>query len=166
MKAISAIACSFLISACVATQTRQNTTFQQEINSIRESFDLPGLTAAIVTNDGTTITAHAGFADKETQQLITDNSRILAASIGKTFVAALCLQLASEGKLNLDQPISQWVGDRAWFAHLANHDLITMRHLLTHSAGLPDHVYTEAFANALRTQWQQQENPKNYGIQL
>ena len=66
---------------------------------------------------------------------------MMAASIGKRFAAATVLALAREGKLRLDDPVSTWLGDRPWFSRLPNHDPITLRHLLQHSAGLPDGYY-------------------------
>ena len=71
---------------------------------------------------------------------------MLAASIGKTFVAATVLQLCDEGRLDLDAPISKWLERWDWFADLPNADTIRVRHLLQHTSGLPDHVHMDAFA--------------------
>jgi D-alanyl-D-alanine carboxypeptidase len=78
---------------------------------------------------------------------MTAETTMLAASIGKTFVAAAVLQMSDEGKLNLDDPISNWLGDKAWFDRLPNANTITIRHLLQHSSGLLDHVHMQAFSD-------------------
>lgn len=52
-------------------------------------------------------------------------------SIAKTFAAALALQLAEEGALDLDEPISTWLPD---YAQLDGR--ITPRQLLNHTSGV------------------------------
>ena len=84
---------------------------------------------------------------------------MLAASIGKTFVGALVLALVEEGKLQLDNVISTWLGDRPWFSRLPNHGEITLRQLLTHSAGIPNHVEMEGFKNAFAKNRNADANP-------
>jgi D-alanyl-D-alanine carboxypeptidase len=94
------------------------------------------------------------LADVESRQAMKLESRMLAASIGKTFVGAEVLALAQEGKLGLDDAVSRWLGDRPWYSRLPNGGEITIRHLLTHTAGLHDHVYEKAFAKAISERWQ------------
>lgn len=52
------------------------------------------------------------------------------ASAGKLFTAVVVLQLAEEGKLSLDAPVSRWI------AEVPNGDVITVRDLLAHTSGL------------------------------
>jgi D-alanyl-D-alanine carboxypeptidase len=84
---------------------------------------------------------------------------MLAASIGKSFVAATCVSLAREGVLDLDRPVAYWLGEYTWFDRLPNHDIITLRQLLNHTSGLPDHVYTEKFARDFADKWESPQNP-------
>jgi D-alanyl-D-alanine carboxypeptidase len=126
---------------------------------MRERYELPGATAAYVWTDGPSGAAATGFADVETGRPMTPDSRMLAASIGKSFVGATTALLAHEGALNLDAPIERCLGDRPWFADLPNREAITLRHLLTHRTGLPDHVHLEAFAKAVARRWQEPGNP-------
>ena len=79
--------------------------------------------------------------------------------IGKTFVGATALALAREGVLELDAPVSRWLGDRQWFTRLPNHAAMTVRHLLNHSSGLPDHVHLESFATEVSHRWRENQNP-------
>ena len=55
------------------------------------------------------------------------------------------LALQHEGVLDLDEPISTYVGDQEWFGRLPNKEGMTLRHLLTHSAGLVDHIMVPEF---------------------
>lgn len=122
-----------------------NQRLQLEVTHLQKQYDFPGATVSYVLSNGRTNTIAVGLADIESGQPMTSNSRMLAASIGKTFVAATILALDKEDRLNLDDPLSSWLGDRSWYARLPNSKTITLRHLLTHSAGLPDHVKMENY---------------------
>ena len=123
--------------------------FQVELDALVKEYDLPGATAAYILPNGQSGSASSGFSDVETQTPMSQKSRMLAASIGKSFVAATTIALVIEKKLDLDTPFSNWLGKRPWFSRLPNHNDITLRHLLTHSAGLSDHLYSEKFVQDL-----------------
>ena len=133
--------------------------FRAALDSMRDRYGFPGATAAYVWTDGLSGGAATGFADVEAERPMTPTSRMLAASIGKSFVAATAAALAHEGTLDLDIPIKCWLGDRSWFERLPNHNQITLRHLLTHRSGLPDHVHLNAFVEAVSSRWQEPDNP-------
>jgi len=126
---------------------------QEALDSFRREYGFPGATAAFILPDGTVGTAATGFSDLERREPMTPSSRMLMASIGKSFVAATVLDLAMEGTLSLHDPLSRWLGDRPWVSRLPNHATLTVDHLLRHTGGLPDHVYTAAFAEAWRKRW-------------
>ena len=95
----------------------------------------PGLAVGIVY-DGELLWGNGyGYADLETQEPVTLDTRFRIASITKTFTATAIMQLRDAGKLGLDDPVSQHLD---WF-HLRyeNAPEITIRNLLTHSSGLP-----------------------------
>lgn len=60
----------------------------------------------------------------------TDAPRLFWASAGKTFTAVVILQLAEEGKLSLDDPVSRWI------AGVPSGEIATLRDLLAHTSGL------------------------------
>lgn len=160
MKAVLGMICAAVLAACVAQpRVAPTAPFQAELDRVRLQFGFPGMTAAYVLSDGTSGAAASGLADVERRVPMTDHSRMLAASIGKSIVGALSIALAQEGRLTLDEPVSRWLGTYDWFERLPNHEAITLRHLLTHSAGLPDHVHMAAFAEALANNWQAPDNP-------
>jgi len=95
--------------------------------------DGPGA-AVIVMRGGRVIYAGGrGLADIEGRRPITPETSFRLGSIAKQFTAATILQLAGEGKLSLDDPISRFLpgypqpGARA-----------TVRQLLNHSSGVQD----------------------------
>lgn len=133
--------------------------FQATLDGLRAEHGFPGATASYVLADGSTGVAAMGFADLERHTAMTAHSRMLAASIGKTFVGATTLALAREGRLDLDAPLSLHLSGRPWFTRLPNHASITLRHLLNHTSGLTDHVHATAFAAAVAGTWRDHDNP-------
>ena len=140
---------TLMLSGCQPTSlTRPElaTRLEAELNAIINSNGLPGMTVAVALADGTVVGAAAGLADRELSTPMTTRSRMLAASIGKTYVAATILALDRDGMLDVDDHISKSLGNKTWFDALPNHETITIRHLLRHTSGLPDHVQEPAFA--------------------
>jgi D-alanyl-D-alanine carboxypeptidase len=146
-----AIAMTFALAVTTPVAAeRLETRLEATLATFLDRHDLPGLTAAIALPDGTVISAAAGFADVEAGREMTPGTRMLAASIGKTFVGATVLALESEGHLSRVDRLTDYLGDRPWFPDLPNADTITLGHLLRHTAGLPDHVHLPAFQTAAR----------------
>lgn len=94
---------------------------------------IPGLTIAVARGGRILLSRAYGTASVELGAPVTPQSVFLIASITKTFTALSILQLAREGKVDLDAPIERYLAPvpEAWRA-------ITVRHLLTHTAGLRD----------------------------
>jgi D-alanyl-D-alanine carboxypeptidase len=70
-----------------------------------------------------------------------------AGSAGKTFFAALALQLVAEGRIGLDNRVGPYFARDPWYPQLPNADVITVRMLLNHTSGLPE--YGADFMTAL-----------------
>lgn len=115
------------------------------LERVRIDHGFPGATAAIALADGEIVAAATGLADVESERPMTAETRMLAASIGKTFVAATALSLETDGLLSRADLVSKHLGDRDWFTRVPNHATITVGDLLNHSAGLPDHVHLASF---------------------
>ncbi|HLK60361.1 MAG TPA: serine hydrolase domain-containing protein [Chthonomonadaceae bacterium] len=103
------------------------------IRQVMEATHIPGISLAVV-RDGKVVKATAyGVANVDYQVPAKPETVYLLASITKTFTATAILMLVEEGKIGLDEKISRYLPDtpEAWSA-------ITVRHLLTHTAGLKD----------------------------
>lgn len=74
-----------------------------------------------------------GKANYEQNQPLTLTSRFRLASISKQFTAAAILHLQDEGELSVDDPVCKWIQPcpAAWAP-------IRIRHLLSHTSGIPD----------------------------
>lgn len=80
--------------------------------------------------------AHHGVRDVQTEVPVDDQTVYPIGSVTKLFTAFVIHQLAAEGALSLDTPAADLLPD-LW--PLTGHDsTITVRHLLSHTSGLPD----------------------------
>jgi D-alanyl-D-alanine carboxypeptidase len=93
--------------------------------------NIPGLALAII-RDGKVIKAEGyGFASLRTKSPATPETVFKIASVSKQFIATGIMLLVQEGRLGVDDPISNHLERTpdAWNG-------ITIRHLLTHTSGL------------------------------
>ena len=92
----------------------------------------PGVAVLIARGDRIIYRTARGDADIELGVPLRPEQVFRIASVTKTFTAALMLKLAEQGQLSLDDPLSHYLPD---FPNAAG---ITLRQLLTHSAGISD----------------------------
>lgn len=77
-----------------------------------------------------------GFADRNEEKPVTKNSIFHWASVTKTFTGIAIMQLRDRGLLTLDDPVTKYIPElREVHNEYGNMDEITIRHLMTHSAG-------------------------------
>jgi CubicO group peptidase (beta-lactamase class C family) len=92
--------------------------------------------AMLLAKKGKVIYAAAkGLADLREKKLITTQTLFNLGSISKTFVANAILILQAEGKLSVEDPLI------TYFPDFKNKDIakkVKIKHLLTHTSGLPD----------------------------
>ncbi|MBN1272410.1 MAG: serine hydrolase [Candidatus Aminicenantes bacterium] len=87
----------------------------------------------LVAQEGKVLYAKAfGEANKDFRVPNTLQTRFELASISKLFTGIAVLQLVEKGKIGLDDPVLKHLPDFPFG------DEITIRHLLTHTSGLPD----------------------------
>jgi CubicO group peptidase (beta-lactamase class C family) len=101
----------------------------------------PGLAVALVHHGQVIWAAGYGVADRTTGQPVTAATRFQAASLSKPVTAWGVLRLVGSGRVGLDDPI---VGHlRRWRPPLSPFDAdgVTVRRLLSHTAGLSVHGY-------------------------
>lgn len=142
-----------IIGICFAGQQAGTESFKNEIqaklDSLQNEEKFPGATLGIVLMDGTEIAMASGWADIENKILIKPLDRIFSGSAGKTFVAAVALQLVQEGKLDLEEKVTVYLGREPWYSRLPNHKDLTVRMIMQHTGGLPRYVFKETFVDQL-----------------
>ncbi len=106
--------------------------------------DIPAVSMAVVHDQDLLWSRAFGFADRERNAAASTDTIYSICSISKLFTAIGVLQLRDQGKLELDDPVSQHL---PWFDIQQSYEgapPATVRGILTHSAGLPresDHPY-------------------------
>lgn len=80
----------------------------------------------------------AGLKHARTGQPLTAEDRVHVGSVAKTLLAAGILRLVSQGRLQLDAPVSELLPDIMFDNPWASSDPVRLRHLLDHTAGLDD----------------------------
>ena len=100
--------------------------------------------AAVMGHDGKIVANHYGgkrlLYKNATEELpvseqlpVNEDTIFDLASVSKLFTSLVAVQLIEEGQLKLEDPVSTYIPD---FASNGKQD-ITVRHLLTHTSGLP-----------------------------
>ncbi|PZV06600.1 MAG: serine hydrolase [Leptolyngbya sp.] len=93
----------------------------------------------LVVRDGKTVLGRAyGLADLDQQIPHSLDTRFPIGSVTKQFTAAAILQLQDRGLLNVQAPVATYLPDYP-------NDTITLHHLLTHTAGLPNLTSTPEY---------------------
>ena len=97
---------------------------------------IPGVAVAVIRKGETVAAQGFGLANVEHQVPVTRETIFQSGSVGKQFTAVAAMLLVEDGRLALNDPLTKFFPDApaAWKG-------ITVRHLLTHTSGLPD--YTE-----------------------
>ena len=92
----------------------------------------PGLYYAFFDAAQIRYTFAGGKADLQNNTPVDDQTVFYGFSMTKTFTATAVMQLSEQGKLHLDDPVIKYLPD------FGCGDNIHIRHLLAHSAGLPN----------------------------
>lgn len=100
----------------------------------QQNTDAPGVSVAVVRAGRDTLVYQGyGLADVENEAPATPRTVYRIGSVTKQFTAAAVLRLVEEKRVSLDAPITQYV-----FALPTAWRDIRVRHLLNHTAGIPD----------------------------
>jgi CubicO group peptidase (beta-lactamase class C family) len=102
--------------------------------------EISGAVTLVVTPDKIVHFDAQGFADIEKQTPMKEDAVFWIASMTKPVTAVAIMMLVEEGTISLDDPASKYVPE---LGTMKNADgspakTITIRHLLTHTAGLPE----------------------------
>jgi D-alanyl-D-alanine carboxypeptidase len=143
------------LSTAVAAQApaQDRTPLQQQLQAkfeeLHKAGTFPGGTAGIVLADGSTIALAVGVSDRTAGTPMKPTDRLLLGSVGKTYVAAVALQMIHEKKFTLEDTLDKFFGKEPWFPRLANASQITVRHLMTHTSGIVRYEFNPQFTKDL-----------------
>ena len=142
MKLFAMLLGTLLLAGCSAPEkTKEFASSLDSLFSKTMPANEPG--GAILVKKGDQVIYNKGFglADMETKTPITTKTLFNLGSISKTFVANAILLLQSEGKLSVEDPMDKY------FPGFKNKEIaakVKIKHLLTHTSGLPDNRQTKS----------------------
>jgi CubicO group peptidase (beta-lactamase class C family) len=96
---------------------------------------IPGVAVAVIRRGEPVLAEGFGLANVEHDAPVTPDTIFQSGSVGKQFTAALVMLLVEDGRIGLDDPLTKFFPDAP-----ARWKRITVRHLLTHTSGLPDYT--------------------------
>ncbi|WP_370510535.1 serine hydrolase domain-containing protein [Paenibacillus odorifer] len=85
----------------------------------------------------------AGFADREIGRLIREDALFRLASVTKPIVSTAALVLVAQGRLQLDDRVDRWLPEFQPRLQNGEFATLTIRHLMTHTAGLSYRFFQE-----------------------
>lgn len=130
-----------------------------ELLTLRDAYGFPGATAAFVLSDGRSASVAVGVEQIPENLPMPVDARMPAGSVGKIFVAGVVISLIEDGVIAWDDPLSRWTRGKPWYPRLPHAGEITLRMLLTHSAGVPNHIPDPLFAELMRSYLGRDEYP-------
>ncbi len=142
---------SLTLIGCKNKEEKQEITSNEHITELSEKIeavvqdylDLEIFSGIILVAEKGNIQFHNayGLANRETNTANTINTLFDIGSMNKTFTSIVVKQLAAEGKLNLDDKLTQYISG---FKD-PNADKITINHLLNHESGFADYHTRDYF---------------------
>lgn len=132
---------SVTLSDAGSTQDVSNSKFvtdmDRQIQNLMTEYSVPGVGILIIKQGEIFWKKAYGFADIERKRKLTIDAICRAESISKSVTAWGVMKLAERGLVHLDDPVQKHLG--SWTLPESNYDTdgITIRRLLSHSAGIP-----------------------------
>ena len=102
-------------------------------DKVMRAEQIPGMAVAVIRDGEVLIAKGYGVATVEHDVRVTADTIFQLGSVGKMFTAAAVMTQVEAGKLRLDDPIAKFFPGAP-----ARWQDITVRHLLTHTSGIPD----------------------------
>lgn len=94
--------------------------------------------AVAVVKDGKIVWQQGfGWADKERRVPASEHTMYSLASLSKTFTSTALMTLVQAGKVDLDRPVNDYLGELQLKVRIGDERQVTVRRVADHTAGLP-----------------------------
>jgi CubicO group peptidase (beta-lactamase class C family) len=103
--------------------------FDTRLESLRQQSHIPAISVAIAQDQRIAWSKGYGTADLAMNRMASDTTVYHFASLTKPFASAILLQLSEEGRISLDDPVTNYG------IVLPGPGIIRIRHLLSHTSG-------------------------------
>lgn len=116
--------------------------------------DVVGLSIALIDDQRVVWAKGFGYADQAKNVPATPETVYRVGSISKLFTATAAMQLAEQGRLDIDKPLQTYLPQFSIKSRFPNAGPITPRTMMTHHSGLP--------SDFARGMWTEKGNPKSF----
>jgi len=118
----------------------------KHIPILMRKYGIPGCSISLVKHGEIAASEAYGYADVENHRLLTVDTPMSVQSITKSLTAWGIMKLVEDGSLDLDAPVSQYL--KNWQFPQTKYTVakVTVRSLLSHTAGLPLGDFTNTYA--------------------
>jgi CubicO group peptidase (beta-lactamase class C family) len=150
---MACLLCLTSVTALASPQAAANPEFaaiDAYVTARMEDLRIPGAAIGIVKDDQILYLRGFGIADPSGRP-VTPQTPFRLASVSKTITALAIMQLVEAGKVELDAPVQRYL---PWFrvasgtsSTAEESSLITVRHLLYHTSGIPQSAGNDNFFN-------------------
>jgi len=123
-----------LLSAKIFAQAEKLTA---SIDSLMKTKPVVGLSIAVVKNNKIVYTNSFGYKNLESKILLSNDCMFRIASISKSFSATAIMQLQEQGKLSIDQDVSELIGFPVRNPRYPD-SIITLRLMMSHLSSIND----------------------------
>lgn len=131
---IAALLASFAAANAQHMSEEMTKRIDDIFNAVYNNPNEPGAAVLIMQGDNTLYSRCFGVADMQTMAPVTFETNFCIASVSKQFSAVALMQLAEQGMLSLNDPLSKFFPEfQAPFF-----DDITLHNIMSHTSGIPD----------------------------
>ncbi len=131
--------CTLLLCIlCAALAAAEEDSLREDIDAVLDEERLTGVTWTLVDSERGTRTGVAGFRDGAALLPFTAETRVHVGSLTKAVLATGLLQMATQGRIDLDAPALNYLPKQVASEAPRGFGAVTVRHLLDHTAGLND----------------------------
>jgi len=140
---------TFTITWCLqaksAPMTKDSSEFVHKLKvflpKMMDEYFVPGVAVALIQNGKVSYQKGYGYSDLSKNKRVSTSTGFNVGSISKSIAAWGVMRLVEQGRLSLDTPIEKYL--KRWHLPDSKFDIsgVTIRRLLSHTAGLPARYY-------------------------
>ena len=129
-------------TAATLLSEEKQSALSQQMQEIFLKYNVVGMSVAVFQGQDILYTSSQGFADVKRAIPADNDTKYRIASVSKTITGILAMQLVSDGRLDLDTDISDYMALNMRSPFFPDQK-ITSRQLMTHTSGIVDSVKYE-----------------------
>jgi CubicO group peptidase (beta-lactamase class C family) len=127
------VVAAVVLTGCASAPRPEAASIDALVASEMSRQRIPGIAVGVVRRGQVLLANGHGLANVEHEVPVTTSTVFQAGSLGKQFAAVAAMLLVEDGRLSLDGSITRFFTDAP-----ASWQPITVRHLLTHTSGIPN----------------------------